>query len=331
MRRLPSLNALKAFETAARMGSISRAADELHVTQSAVSRQIRQLEEEMGLTLFRRVHRGIALTPDGRVLAESLTSSFRAITETVERLTLDRNAVRLRVLPTVGVRWLWPRLKRFESRYPDLRLQVDVLWHSLEPGDAGHDMGVRYGTGSWADEDAELLLPERLTPVCSPAFLDQKGVPRSAAAFARAPLLHSSLDHADWRTWSRGWRGGPFDVDHGVDFDMQDMALRAAENSRGIAMADLVMAVDDIKATRLVAPYRDVVRSGGGHFLVIHRTARDRPAVQAVRNWLIAEASGSVYSLAPVDHDGKHDRTPRGRPEPEIDGETGSPGGRGGR
>jgi LysR family glycine cleavage system transcriptional activator len=298
-KRLPSLTALRAFEATARLASVTRAADELHVTQSAVSRHLRTLEEELGLPLVRRVHRGVAITPAGRTLATALSASFERIGETIERLTREKNSVRLRAQPSIGVRWLWPRLHRFEAAHPEVRLHVDILWHNMQPDDVDHDVGIRVGRGAFAEEEASFLMAERLTPVCAPSLLLANPRPWTAATLARLPLLHGAEDYADWRTFVAGWSGGTFDVERGSSFDVLDMALRAAEAGRGVLAADINLIGEDLAAGRLVAPCDDVVPSGHSYFVVCPDRGDDLPAVSFLHDWLIEEAQATVAQSLP--------------------------------
>jgi LysR family glycine cleavage system transcriptional activator len=293
-KRLPSLTALRAFEATARLASVTRAADELHVTQSAVSRHLRTLEEELGLPLVRRIHRGVAITPAGRTLATALSASFERIGETIERLTREKNSVRLRAQPSIGVRWLWPRLHRFEAAHPEVRLHVDILWHNMQPDDVEHDVGIRVGRGAFAEEEASFLMAEQLTPVCAPALLLAHPRPWTVAMLAGLPLLHGAADYADWRTFVAGWSGGTFDVERGSSFDVLDMALRAAEAGRGVLAADVNLIGEDLAAGRLVAPCDDVVASGHAYFVVCPDRGDDLPAVEHLRAWLIEEARMTV-------------------------------------
>ncbi len=135
MPRLPSLNALRTFEAVARLGGMERAAGELHVTQSAVSRQIRLLEEELGILLFRRVHRGLVLTPKGQALASTLRAALDLISSGVEHLARPSERLRIHVASTFGIRWLVPRLPRFEARHPEWRIEVNLAWYNFEPKD----------------------------------------------------------------------------------------------------------------------------------------------------------------------------------------------------
>lgn len=299
-KRLPSLTALRAFEATARLASVTRAADELRVTQSAVSRHLRTLEDELGLPLVRRVHRGVAITPAGRTLAAALSASFERIGETIERLTREKNSLRVRTLPSIGVRWLWPRLHRFEAAHPEVRLHVDILWYNMQPDDVEHDIGIRLGRGPFPEEEVSFLMAEQLTPVCAPALLLANPLPWSAATFERLPLLHGSEDRSDWRTFAAHWSGGPFDVERGNNFDVLDMALRAAEAGRGILAADLNLIGEDLAAGRLVAPCGEVVPSGQAYVVVCPDRGDDLPAVRHLRDWLVAEARATVAGAPPT-------------------------------
>lgn len=293
-KRLPSLTALKAFEATARLASVTRAADELHVTQSAVSRHLRTLEEELGLPLVRRVHRGIAITPAGRMLAASLSASFERIGETIERLTREKNSLRLRAVPSIGVRWLWPRLHRFEAAHPEVRLQVDILWYDMKPDDVEHDIGIRLGRGAFSEKEASFLMAEQLTPVCAPALLLAHPRPWTAEMLEKLPLLHGAENWADWRTFVAGWSGGDVDVERGSTFDVLDMAIRAAEAGRGVLAADINLIGEDFAAGRLVAPCDEVVPSGHAYYVICPDRDEPSPAVEHLRAWLVAEAQATV-------------------------------------
>lgn len=289
--RLPSLNALRAFEAVARHGSVTRAADELAVTQSAVSRHIRALEEDLGVVLFRRLHRSIRLSPEGEALAASLAEAFDVMVRGVARLRNRPGEVRIRVLPTIGTRWLLPRLHRFETANPQIRIRVSVLWDCMTPDDAEHDLGVCLdGDRTWPEEDLIPLFQERLTPVCAPAYLARSGPLDTSAALTRAAFLHCS-NAPDWRLWLEA--AGFLDVDPrpGEVFDTMDMALRAAESGRGVAMADLSMVEEDLALGRLVQASPFVLTERTNYFLVRRDAQRPRADVDAVVAWLRAECA----------------------------------------
>jgi LysR family transcriptional regulator, glycine cleavage system transcriptional activator len=297
MPRLPSLNALRTFEAIARLGSMNDAAEELHVTQSAVSRQLRTLEEELGVLLFRRVHRGLVLTPKGQALAATLGEALDLISEGVERIARSSELLKIRVPPTFGIRWLMPRLSRFETRHPEWTIEVNLVWVNFKPTDRGYDAGIVLGSTSWPDACLTFLFTERITPVCSPAFLEKHGPPKTADHFKALQLLHSqfrSPDPGDWNRWARGWGGGWLDTNRGETFDTLDLSLRAAEAGRGIAMADLVMIEDDLALGRLVLTCPDAVVAGESYYFVETDPGEGSHIALAFREWLLDEARRST-------------------------------------
>lgn len=296
MARLPSLNALRTFEAVARLGSMAEAATELHVTQSAVSRQIRALEEELRLPLFRRVHRGLVLTAKGQALAATLREALGLVAQGVERLTRSSERLRVRVLPTFGIRWLMPRLSRFEARHPEWQIEVNLVWDNFEPQDQDYDAGIVSGRGPWPDACLTPILTERLTPVCSPGFLRRQALPEKPNAFDIPQLLHcnpSKCGFPDWRLWAEEWGAPSLATDRGEAFDTLDLALRAAETGRGVAMADLAMIEDDLALGRLVLPYPEAVVTGETYYFVEPDPDHSPPITRAFCDWLKAEALAS--------------------------------------
>lgn len=291
-RRLPSLNALRAFEAAARLGALNRAADELSVTESAVSRQIRALEDELGVGLFRRVHRGVRLSPAGERLASALGQAFETIRRGVDEVRKGPAEIRVRVLPTLGTRWLLPRLSAFESAHPDLKVRVSVLWESMTPDDVEHDVGIVMDENRWPPERLIALFRERLTPVCSPAYLKRIGRLDTPASLRRALLLHCS-GAPDWPLWLKQAGFPEAETDGGEWFDTMDMALRAAERGRGVAIADLAMVADDLALGRLVRASGIVVTDRTNYHVVRRDGGRARPEVDRFVAWLLAEAAAT--------------------------------------
>jgi LysR family glycine cleavage system transcriptional activator len=289
MSRLPSLNALRAFECVARLGALNRAAEEMNVTESAVSRQIRALEDDLHVELFRRVHRGVRLSPQGEQLAQALEVAFEAIRRGVESIRDRPGVVRVRTPPTFGTRWLLPRLHRFEVANPDISVRVAVLSENMEPSDIENDVGIINSSKSWGGEARMPFLMERLTPVCSPAYLERLGPGDALDLVERGQLLHCE-GNADWRRWAdHAFGEGTVAVDRGETFITMDMALRAAETGRGFAIADLSMVEEDVSIGRLVAPFRIVAQGADDFFLVRRDRFRPRPEVSRFVEWLYAE------------------------------------------
>lgn len=286
MSRLPSLNALRAFECVARLGALNKAAEEMNVTESAVSRQIRALEDDLHVELFRRVHRGVRLSPEGDQLSHALEIAFDAIRRGVEQIRARPGVVRVRTPSTFGARWLLPRLHDFEASNPEISVRVSVLSENMEPSDIENDVGIIYASKAWGGEDLMPFLMERLTPVCSPAYLGRLGEGDAMDLIGRAQLLHCAAV-SDWRRWVlKAFGGAGVDVDRGEIFGTMDMALRAAETGRGFAIADLSMIEDDLALGRLVAPFRVIAEGVDNFYLVRRDRLKPRPEVTRFVEWL---------------------------------------------
>ena len=292
--RLPALTALRAFEAAARLGSVTAAAAELAVTQGAISRQIRLLEADLQQTLFRRLHRGVELTGAGQKLSASLTDAFGQIGYAVADLKRPQDTVSVKAVPTFAIRWLLPRLAEFRRLHPAVKLEVSTAWHGVELDKEDFDCGI---TGCdqpqmktpqyvWVE-----LVKEVIVPVCTPSYARKAGAPHIAADFARHNLLHPTPDRSDWRRWMEGWGGGRFDVSGGQTFDTIDLAIRAAESGLGVAIAELSLLADQIELGQLITPVPTAVPSGLSNWFVCRSNLAERPAVRLFRDWLVTEAA----------------------------------------
>lgn len=292
--RLPALTALRAFEAAARLGSVTAAAAELSVTQGAISRQIRLLEQDLKHALFRRLHRGLELTPAGQRLSASLTDAFGQIGHAVADLRRPDGLVSVKAVPTFAIRWLLPRLAEFRRAHPAIRLEVSTAWHGVELDKEDFDCGI---TGceqpklksphyTWVE-----LIKEAIVPVCTPAYARKMGAPHRAADFARHTLLHPTPDRSDWRLWMEGWGGGRFEVSGGQTFDTIDLAIRAAESGLGVAIAELSLLADQIALGQLITPIPVAVPSGLSNWFVCRSNIAQRSSVRVFRDWLVAEAA----------------------------------------
>lgn len=291
--RLPALTALRAFEAAARLGSVTAAAAELAVTQGAISRQIRLLEEDLQQPLFRRLHRGVELTAAGQRFSAALSDAFGRISHAVADLKRPHDVVSVKVVPTFAIRWLLPRLAAFRRDFPAIKLEVSTAWHGVELDKEDFDCGI---TGCdqpqtktphyiWVE-----LIREVILPVCTPDYARKMGAPAAAADFARHVLLHPTPDRSDWRLWMEKWGGGHFDVSGGQTFDTIDLAIRAAEAGIGVAIAELSLLADQIQLGQLVTPIPVAVPSGLSNWFVCRPNIAERPAVRVFRDWLLAEA-----------------------------------------
>jgi LysR family transcriptional regulator, glycine cleavage system transcriptional activator len=307
-RRLPPLNALRAFEAAARHLNFSRAADELSVTPGAVSQQIQNLEDYVGAALFKRTPRGLLLTDAAQTALPALREAFDRLAEAASLLTaaVDGRRLTLTAAPSFAAKWLVPRLGKFETAYP----QVDVwLSAGLELVDltAGEvDVAIRYGAGRYPGLEIRRLMSETVIPVISPELLAQTPLD-TPADLSRHILLHDGSPDPDdscpdWAMWlaARGVKG--VDGARGPRFNQSSLVIEAAANGRGVALAKRTLAQDDLDAGRLVAPLQIATAVDFAYYLV-HPKAKGRlPQVKAFVSWIVAEAEAHEAALRSIDN-----------------------------
>lgn len=291
VRRLPPLNALRAFEAGARHLSFTRAADELHVTQAAVSHQVKALEEYLGVALFRRMTRRLALTEAGRVLLPVVGDAFERIADTAERLRDDaeERGLTVSLTPSFGARWLGQRLGRFWAQHPDIDLK---LHHSRRLADFRReevDMAVRWGCGEWPGLAAEFLMRAGFTPVCSPVLLEGPHPLRRPADLVHHTLLHEE-DYEDWAQWLMVAKVEGVDARRGPVIDDPSMLDRATLEGQGVALGRTALIGEHLAAGRLVRPFSLDLETDYAYYLVYPPQALVRPRVKAFRDFVLAEA-----------------------------------------
>jgi LysR family glycine cleavage system transcriptional activator len=297
-RRLPPLNALRAFEAAARHLSFVDAADELAVTPAAVSHQVKALEGHLGVTLFERLPRSLLLTEQGRILAPQLTRGFDRLAEAVARVRVDdvQTVLSVTVLPSFAVRWLLPRLAGFRRLNPGLEIEVHAQHHPVDFRRERVDVALRYGRGGWAGLHAERFLDDEVFPVCSPRLLEGPRPLLRPEDLRHHTLIHDVLtgDDEPWVTWQH-WllHFGLDDVDHrrGPRYSDSHMMLEAAAAGEGVALGRSSIMADDLASGRLVRPFPDSQVADYAYHFLCRTDAIDRPAVRAFRDWLIAAAA----------------------------------------
>lgn len=285
MRRLPSLNGLRAFEAAARHGSFTGAAAELHVSQAAVSRMVKLLEERLGFALFERRANALTLTERGRALHPTLTGAFDAIAQTVERVSAMRAGPVLTVGlgATFAVRWLIPRLSGFHMAHPEIEIRIAT-------GGAGAPISdewtaaVLIGDGRWPGFEAERLFSSSLQTVCAPSLA--RGLHRPADLGA-ATLLHVSHWPEDWPRWLAA-NGVEAPGANRLSFGSYAMTLQAAIDGVGVALVPQPYIMDDIAAGRLVTPFAPTLPMDLDWYLVHRPSRRAAPGLAAFRDWLFA-------------------------------------------
>lgn len=289
MHRMPPLNALRAFEAAARHGGFIAASDELHVTRGAISRHVKLLEDHLGVQLFIRMPQGVRLTAAGRQLQPVLTEAFAQIHREAERLSSDASELRVICPPGTSIRWLLPRLEEFRSLHPELRMRLTTDFHP----DVGFDpveADIGFSVANWPNRmkplETQVLFPVLLTPACAPGYLHNKSL-NSPTDLAACELLHETRSHTDWTDWANDFPEAGINPAVGQDFPNIDIATKAAVMGIGVVMADLVLCREELESGTLIAPFPDMVCQSplGGICLLGAADKWHMPKVEAFRSW----------------------------------------------
>lgn len=302
MRRLPPLNALKAFEAAARQGSFQAAAGELCVTPAAVSQQVRSLERYLGLPLFRRLPRGVVLTAEGDLYLREARHALDRLSAVTEQLVEKRVAgvLRVSVIPSLATRWLVPRLTGFLDRYPDVRLQVTEDVRPVDFSRDPFDLGIRYGPGVYAGLRTDHIMSETLLLVAAPALVAGPPALRRPADLRHCRLLHEAHGRAnepwlDWQPWLDAMGvARDASTDRGPRFNATASMLRAAANGAGVAIGRARLLEEDLARGTLLNLFGQVRPSRSAYWTVSPTDIAVLPRVAAFRSWLQAEASEDV-------------------------------------
>ena len=298
MSRIPSLNSLRAFEAAARHLSFTRAAAELHVTQAAVSHQVKHLEEALGVQLFKRLNRALLLTDAGQVYAPELNAAFDQIQAATARIqhASTTKPVTVTALASFSARWLVPRLGRFRQQHPEIELLIDPQNQLVDLRHSHADIAIRYGTGHYPGLVTERFFTEDLFPVCSPALLESGDNPlRVPEDLAYHHILHDD-GHNDWRTWLRAAQVEGVDANKGTVFTDSGMLIQAAMSGQGIAMARGVLVNDELQSGALVRPFDLGLPSEYAYYVVALPERLQLPRVAKFKDWLLSEAAQTRFS-----------------------------------
>ena len=307
-RRLPPLNALRAFEAAARHLNFSRAADELSVTPGAVSQQIQNLEDYVGAALFKRTPKGLLLTDAAQTALPALREAFDRLAEAASMLTaaVDGRRLTLTAAPSFAAKWLVPRLGKFEQAYPqvDVWLSAGIDLVDLSAGEV--DLAIRYGGGRYPGLEIQRLMSETVIPVISPELAATNPL-NDPTDLLNHTLLHDGSPDPDdscpdWTMWlaARGVKG--VDGNRGPRFNQSSLVIEAAMNGRGVALAKRTLAQADLDAGRLIAPLQIATAVDFAYYLV-HPKAKGRlPQVKAFLAWITAEAEAHEAALRAIDN-----------------------------
>lgn len=310
MARTP-LNPLQTFVAAARARNMTRAAERLHLTVSALSHQIRQLEERIGCSLFLRGPRGLKLTAEGQRLLDNVAPHLEAIEEALKPLCAHCDtALTLSAMPSMTTSWLLPRLPRFVTRHPEIELNLDSSIELVDFADGRFDAALRYGRGKWPNVIVEPLLDEWLTPVASPSLLAGRKRPR-LEALGELPLL---CPEDPWQEWF-AMHGGHPPTRYAASFSDSESRQRAAVEGIGVALGRTTMVRPLIEAGQLVALFPELMKADAAHYLVYPERSRRHAGFVVFREWLMDEATRfrTVPAVGSAKRSWLRTRTPRRR------------------
>jgi LysR family glycine cleavage system transcriptional activator len=303
---LPSLNALRVFEAAARHLSFSKAAEELHVTPAAVSHQVKTLEDQLGVVLFHRLNRGLALTDAALTGLPQLQKAFCAMTKAVSSMrgAEDSHLLMVEVAPSFAAKWLLPRLPRFAGLRPDIDLRIAASLAQIDAQLSNTDirgdfrsgetnLAIRFGGGNYPGCRVDLLFTVEAVPLCSPALLAGPPPLKTPQDLASHVLLHDDTPYEGqptWEAWLDAAGASGVAVNRGLHVNSMQMVLQAAADGQGVALSIEALAADDIAAGRLVIPFDVRLPLSNAYYVVSLEETADLPRVAAFRDWILGEA-----------------------------------------
>jgi LysR family glycine cleavage system transcriptional activator len=303
-RNLPPLTALRAFEAAARHLSFTRAAGELHVTQAAVSHQVKALEEHLSIALFVRRGRAVALSEAGQVLLPPVRSALDLMADgcALVRSATRQGIVLVTVAPSFAGNWLVGRLPRFNERHPDIEVRISATHDLIDFSRDDADLGIRTGTGNWpGDLRIDRLMTEDLFPVCSPKLLEHGPPLREPADLNHHTLLHDMMEE-DWRTWLRAAGAEDVNADRGPRFNYSEHVLTAAIRGQGVALGRSVLVTENLAAGELIRPFDISLPAEFAYYVVSLKATADRTHIRAFREWILEEAEAHMARDAELRH-----------------------------
>ena len=287
MKRLPPLPALHTFWVTAQCCNFTRAAEQLHITQGAVSRQIAGLESHLGYALFQRQARGLSLTDAGREWSLRAQQVFGLLGEAVEQIGSRRQTLQLKA-STCVMRWLLPRLMQWQKERPDVPVELTTtVAYTVDFRREQFDAAVIYAPIAEQSSAARHLFDEQLTPVCAPALLAGLHTPQD---LQQQVLLHPTRDERDWALWLKAAQTRLGNLSQGHHFETLDLAMTVASQGSGVAIGDSALIGEDLKAGRLVMPFELRVLTGMGYYLVYPPGSKPSAGLEALMNWLVMNA-----------------------------------------
>ncbi len=294
--KLQSLSGFHAFESAARHLSFTKAGEELHVTQAAVSQQIKQLENQLGFKLFKRMTRKIVLTTEGKRLAETVRQSLTNIADTIEDILEEEKGgtVTISTITSFAMKWLIPRMGRFREKHPDVQLNIHTDDKIVDLNEYNVDLAIRNGIGIYPNLDVTLMMREEVFPVCSPDLIKGKKKLEIKDIYEYELLEDEvqweiGVEFSDWNIWLNAVGIDDIDTHGGTSFSNSVMALQAAVDGHGIAMCRTSLAADDLTTGRLVKPFDVSVETPNAYYIVCLKEKAGKTRIKKVKQWLLEE------------------------------------------
>lgn len=296
----PGLRSLRAFDAAARHLSFTKAAAEMNVTPAAISHQIRELEDQIGATLFTRTSRTMALTREGDILLAASTEAIDSLSVALQRIRKLKNhkQLRLSASPSIAAKWLVPRLERFLAKMPGADVRLDVSHTPVDFERDGIDVAIRFGEGKYPGTHIDLLFHDHVFPVCSPKLMHGATPLKTPRDLLKHPLIHldweaQGLAWPNWRMWMAAAGIRDFDETAGLHFGQTSLAVQAAIDGQGVALGDSNLVADDLAAGRLVKPFELSLKAPPqfSYWVLSPLEWADAPMVKAFREWILSEAA----------------------------------------
>lgn len=302
VRRIPPLNPLRIFEAVARTENLSSAARELHVTPSAVSKQLAVLETYLGVELFRRERYGVSLTHAGKLYASQVVPSFDTIANATERLMGSSNdgVLVVRTYTTFAAKWLIPRLRSFRDAHPGFDVQIATGTFDVDFDREIADVAIQFGRGDWSRLNSDLLFLDQIEPVCSPAFFASHA-PNSKypESLLRSCLLVSQYRQGDWEDWLYATALSPAQEGASrMSFATSVLTWQAAIEGLGLAMGQIAFLTSEFSRNALVRPFKRPVQREQGYYLVRPKLQRDSRKVGVFRDWILSECASATEALS---------------------------------
>ncbi|NVZ20612.1 LysR family transcriptional regulator [Pseudomonas costantinii] len=288
IRHVPSLQGLQALVEVSDSGSFTHAAQTLCLTQSAVSRQVQQLESHFGVSLFTRTSRSLRLTAEGEQVLASARSILAQLKVLEDRISPQKRPFRIRLHVSLAVRWLLPKLSDFYRLHPDISLAIETVATEVVEPASDSDAYIQYLPKPPSDPACLTLFQEKLVPVCAPNL----GPLATLEELRQVALLHRSVDKQDWRVWLAANGAGALEDYRHIPFNLDELALDAAARGLGVAMTDLTLAAESIERGVLVAPLGEPLETGGVYALCPQPMAASHPGCAVVMEWFARQAQG---------------------------------------